>query len=143
MRKTKNGVTLASLVVYLALFTTFSIFATNVSTNMNERLFNDRGSAINYTNLNKLEYNIYDSSLNSTDVLVTNSTIVYSNGDSYNYDEDKKIVLKNGGILCQNVDSFSVNLESISDVKKVTITIGFNKYLNTISRRIVSCVEVL
>ena len=143
MIKSKNGVTLASLVVYIVLFTSFTIFATNVSTNMNERLFNDRGEAINYTSLNKLQYNIEDSSLNSTDVAVTETTIVYSNGDSYVYDADKNVVLKNGGILCQNVESLTLAIENSANAKKVTISIGFNKYLNTMSRTIVSCVEVL
>ena len=143
MIMSKKGVTLASLVMYLLLFTTFTIFAMNISTNMNERLFNDRGASINYTSLNKLQYNIEDSSLNSNDVVVTATSITYSNGDSYTYDIENDMILKNGGILCQNVSDCTFALENGTNVKKLTINVKFNKYLNEMTKNIVSCVEGL
>lgn len=141
IRSRKTGITLSSLVIYIVLFTTFTIFVSNVSSNMNERLLDNRGEAINYSSLNKLQYNIDDSAISSTDVSIDANMITYSNGDSYVYDSTNKVILKNNGVLCQNVDSFSVTLETGTNGKKVTIEIGFNKYLNTMTRTIISCVE--
>lgn len=139
----KKGITLSSLIIYIVLFTSFTIFASSVTSNMNERLFDSRGEAINYSNLNKLQYNIDDSRANSNDVTVAENEITYSNGDSYVYDSTNKVILKNNGILCQNVESFTANVEEGTNTKKVTIQIGFNKYLNTMTRTIISCVEVI
>lgn len=138
----KKGITLASLVVYIILFTTFTVFVSSVSSNMNERLFDSRGEAINYSSLNKLQYNIEDSSLKSQDVVVTSNKISYSNGDNYVYDEVQKVIYKNGGILCSNVDGFTVSLEtSTTNTKKITIDLSFTKYLNNVTRTIISSVE--
>ena len=137
----KNGVTLASLVIYIGLFTVFTLFVSGISSNMNERLFNNRGEAINYTSLNKLQFNIEESALNSNDITVSANSINYSNGDNYVYDETNKIIYKNGGILCLNVDNFTVNVEAATNAKKLTIDITFNKYLNILTKTIISCVE--
>ncbi len=141
IKSRKSGVTLSSLVIYIVLFTSFTIFVSNISSNMNERLFNNRGEAINYSALNKLQYNIDDSAVNSQDITVTETEINYSNGDKYVYDSENKMILKNGGVLCQNVEAFTVNLETGTKVKKLTATVEFNKYLNTMTRTIISCVE--
>lgn len=143
IRSNKNGITLASLVIYIFLFTGFTIFASNVSTNLNEKLFDNRGEAINYSNLNKLQYNIDNSALNSTGVTVSANKITYTNGDVYEYDTSKKAILKNDGVLCLNVESFSASVEEKTDIKKVMISVGFNRYLNTMTKTIVSCVEVV
>lgn len=141
MKSMKKGVTLSSLIIYIVLFTSFTVFVSNIFSNMNERLFDDRGEAINYSTLNKLQYNVDDSSIKSNDVQLSENGIVYSNGDSYLYDSTSKLILKNGGILCQNVESFNVSIEQGVNTKKVNIQISFNKYLNTITRTITSCVE--
>lgn len=138
----KRGITLSSLVIYIVLFTSFTLFASNVSSNMNERLLKNRGEAINYTSLNKLQYNIDASSSESTSVTVTENEIVFSNNDKYVYDSENKVVLKNDGILCQNIDSFSVELEEKENAQKVTIQVELSKYLNAISKSIITCVEV-
>ena len=137
----KRGITLSSLVIYIILFTSFTIFVSSISSNMNERLLVSRGEAINYSSFNKLQYNINDSAMKSSDVTITSSSITYSNGDSYTYDSTNKAILKNNGILCQNVNNFSVTLGTATNAKKVTIIVGFNKYLNTLTRTIISCVE--
>ena len=138
----KSGVTLASLVIYIVLFTSFSIFIAATSANMNNKLFDNRGEAINYSSLNKLQYNIENSSLNSNNVSLVSDTITYSNGDSYSYDSEKNVVYKNGGILCTNVDNFTVNMTESGYTKKIVIEVTFNKYLNVMTRTIISCVEV-
>ena len=137
----KKGVSLASLVLYLVLFTAFTAFAASISTNVNEKLFDNRGKAINYSNLNKLQYNIENSALESQDVVLSGNVVTYSNGDVYKYDSDKKVILKNGGVLCQNVDVFGASIETKTTAKKVTIGVSFNKYMNELSKTITSCVE--
>lgn len=137
----KAGITLASLVVYIVLFTSFTIFVSLMSTNMNERLFDNRGEAINYSSLNKLQLNIENSGLDSNSVVVNSNEISYSNGDNYIYDETQQVIFKNGGILCLNVQSFSASVEQGVNTQKVTVEVTFNKYLNVLSKSIVSCVE--
>lgn len=140
---TKKGVTLASLVIYIVLFTGFTIFVSITSTNMNERLFDNRGEAINYSYLNKLQYNLENSSMNSKDVTVTENEITYSNGDVYTYNVNEQVIYKNGGILCLNVSNFKANVETGVAAKKITLNITFNKYLNVIEKSIITCVEAM
>lgn len=137
----KKGITLISIAIYIVLFTIFTAFIANVSGNLNDRLFNNRGAAINYTNLNKLQYNILKSASVSYDVNNTLTDINYSNGDRYSYNGDKKIVYKNDGILCTNVSSFAITTVQGLDNTKLEITVSFNKYLNTLERSIISVVE--
>lgn len=141
IKNNKKGVTMASLAVYVVLFSIFTVFVSTISTNVNERLFDNRGEAINYSNLGKLQYNLEASASSSTDVLVAENQISYSNGDNYIYDETKNTIFKNGGILCPNVEEFEVSLETGVKTKKVNVQISFNKYLNTMTRSIISCVE--
>lgn len=142
-KNTKNGVTLASLVIYIVLFTSFTIFVSITSTNMNGKLFDNRGEAINYSYLNKLQYNIENSSMESQDVTIEDNKIIYSNGDIYTYNSDEDIIYKNDGILCLNVSDFTANIEAGSNTKKLTLNISFNKYLNVIQKSIVTCVEAI
>lgn len=137
----KRGITLASLVIYIVLFTSFTVFVSITSTNMNEKLFDNRGEAINYTNLNKLQYNLENSSLESQDVVVTPNSISYSNGDNYVYNESDKVIYKNNGILCLNVENFTVTIDTGVDTKKVTVAVSFNKYLNILEKTVITCVE--
>ena len=112
----KSGVTLASLVIYIVLFTSFSIFIAATSANMNNKLFDNRGEAINYSSLNKLQYNIENSSLNSNNVSLVSDALTYSNGDSYSYDSEKNVVYKNGGmanILLNKMPFFLVLFHSV------------------------------
>ena len=140
---TKNGVTLASLVIYIVLFTGFTIFVSITSTNMNNRLFDNRGEAINYSYLNKLQYNLENSSMESHDVTIEDNGITYSNGDIYKYNIDEGVIYKNGGVLRLNVSSFTANIEAGTSTKKLTLNISFNKYLNVIEKSIITCVEAI
>lgn len=155
MNKLKKGITMTSLVVYILLFTTFTVFVSNVSGNLNDELLDDRGQAINYSNLNKLQYNIDNSSFESYSVRVTSAVVVteegevtdytisYSNGDTYEYDAVKQVIYKNKGILCKNVSEFEAKVEDSINEQKVTIDVDFNKYLNEVTgKQIISCVEV-
>ena len=141
IKNAKNGITLVSLVIYITLFTTFTLFVSGISNNMNERLFSNRGEAINYTNLNKLQYNFENSALNSNDVILNGNQISYSNGDNYWYDTTQKIIYKNGGVLCLNVENFWATVDENLNEKKVTVNVSFNKYLSTMTRQIITSVE--
>jgi len=141
IKGSKSAITLASLVIYMVLFTTFTVFVSIISNNMNERLFNNRGEAINYSNLNKLQYNLENSALNSKDVVVSGNQISYSNGDRYYYDMQQKIIYKNDGIICLNVESFNANVDTGINTKKLTVNISFNKYLNVMTKTIICSVE--
>lgn len=131
-----------SLVIYVAIFSLITVLVSMIFTNMNRALFLNRGSAINYTTLNKLQYNITESALESNDITVSDNKISYSNGDIYEYDSDSKTILLNGGVLCTAVDSFSANLVVANNIKQLNLDVTFNKYLNTLSKNIVSNVEV-
>ena len=138
----KRGITLSTLVIYIALFAIVTVVVSSVSANMNERLFNSSGEAINYTNLNKLQYNLENSAYESDSVYIIDGYVSFSNGDNYNYDVTNKVIYKNGGILCTNVDDIVASIESDFNGKKVTLDVTFNKYLNILKRTIIVCVEV-
>lgn len=139
--KSKKGITVSSLVLYVVLFFGLTAFLSIVYTNMNETMFNNRGTALNYTMLNKLEYNLTDSSFNSIDVAIVNDVITFSNGDKYYYDEAKDMVILNNGVLCTSVSKFEPTVASENGVKKLTIELTLNKYLATLNKSIVCSIE--
>lgn len=139
--KNKKGITVSSLVLYVVLFFGITTFVSIVYTNMNDTLFESRGTALNYTMLNKLEYNITDSSFKSIDVAIVDDVITFSNGDRYYYDEAKDIVMLNNGILCTSVSKFEPVITAANGYKKLEIQVAFNKYLTTLEKKIISSVE--
>lgn len=141
MKDLKKGITLSSLVIYIVLFSVFTVFVSTTYSNMNDNLLESRGKVINYASLNKLQENIENSSIESTSVSVKAGSISYSNGDIYVYNLEDKCITKNGGMLCTNVDSFTVTETKIEGMIRVSITVKFNKYLNELERQIITCVE--
>ena len=137
----KSGITLSTLVIYIALFAIVTVVVSSVSANMNERLFNSRGEAINYTNLNKLQYNLESSATESNKLSVIDGYVNFSNGDNYSYDAEQKVIYKNGGILCTNVEKIDSSYESNATGTMVGLEVTFSKYLNTIKRTITICVR--
>ena len=138
----KRGITVSSLVLYIALFFGLTAFLSSVYTNLNKNLFDNRGIALNYTNLNKLQYNITDSAFKSNDIEVVNNSLKFSNGDIYTYNENNETILLNGGVLCTSVSRFTPTLTSENGVKKIEIQLTFNKYLATVEKTIIASVEV-
>lgn len=143
MRKNnKRGITVTSIVVYVMLFFMFTTITITLSSRFNQNLFNDRGTAINVTAMNKLEYNLLesaDSSYNVVGSFDTNKTILtFSNSDKYVFDMDKHIIYKNGGKLIEFVKECKVNL--IDNVIDIDITL--NKYTNEVTRNIKINIEV-
>lgn len=140
--KLKKGITMASLVIYVVVFSTITVVLSLIYNNMNDTLFFNRGRSINYTALNKLEYNMEYSASNSIDVEVTADSIIYSNGDKYTYYEEEKIIMLNDGIFCTNVTKFEPVLIEGNEANLVRLKITFNKYSNELNKEIVSSVEV-
>lgn len=138
--KLKKGITMASLVIYIIVFSMITVVLSMIYTNMNETLFFNRGRSINYTTFNKLQYNINESTLASDLVMVSDGEIIFSNGDVYSYDADKKIILLNGGVLCSNISEFYTTSDTYN--KKIEIKVKFNKYLNELEKTIISSIEV-
>ncbi len=132
----KSGITLTSIVMYIILFFAFSSITIIISSRMNKNLFEDRGKAINISNINKLEYNLLDSSNKSNNVIIQKTSneekIIFSNNDEYRYNKEDKIIYKNNGKLIKNVVSFETN----ETAGYIDINIILNKYTNIIERNI-------
>jgi len=144
----KKGFTVVSLVLYVMLFFTFTVFATAISTNLNHELLSEKGRVIVNESYIKLYTNLINSAKDSHSVDVIENTIIFSNGDIYEYNLDNKELSKNSGNLVYNMESYTVsNLEDILGVsndindidlvKCFRINVSFKKYNETITKDIV------
>lgn len=139
---TKKGITMASLSIYVVLLFSLITLALLVSNSVNDKMFNERGLVINITNADKLQYNMLNSSEESYVVSVYNNKVAFSNGDTYSYDSEKKVIYKNKTALVDNVDTFTTISDNNTFGKTyVKLTVKFNKYLNELQRDISICVE--
>lgn len=136
MKNNKNGITVTSITIYIILFFMFTTVTTIISSRFNEDLFNDRGMAINVTAINKLEYNLLKSSVESYDIKIdkgeTKTTLSFSNQDTYIFDLDKNCVYKNGGKLIGFLKDFELD----NDSQLLNIKVILNKYTNELERTI-------
>lgn len=139
--KDKKGITITSLVVYVILLFAFTTFTIIISNNLNNRLFSERGLSINLTEINKLQYNLFNSSRESNKVSALSKEIAFSNGDIYKYDSDNRLVLKNNSVLIDNVITFITENTSNSRGSLITVKIKLNKYLNEVEKEIKIFVE--
>jgi len=130
------------------LFFTFTVFATAISTNLNHELLSEKGRVIVNESYIKLYTNLINSAKDSHSVDVIENTIIFSNGDIYEYNLDNKELSKNSGNLVYNMESYTVsNLEDILGVsndindidlvKCFRINVSFKKYNETITKDIV------
>lgn len=136
----KTGLTMTSMVLYVALFFAFSTFAVAMSTNFNYKTLTEKGNMWVNEQFDKLQYNIVHSAKNSNDVSQIGEKIVFSNNDEYVYDVDKKRVLKNGGVIAMDVELFEIidakalsyktdfidNLDN--EVESIALKIKLSKY---------------
>ena len=162
INKLKRGVTVTSLVVYIVLFSSLTLFLSATYTDLNERLFLSRGNAINYTTFNKLQYNLINSAKESNSVTIEGPYLAFSNGET----ADKIAVIFNANKnavnvplpagewnICVNgekagcaslgtaVDSVSVELTPGVGCTKVTLNLKLNKYMSTLEKSILVVVE--
>lgn len=134
--RSKKGITMTSIMVYVVLFFAFTTIATMISSRINKNLFNDRGNAINITAINKLEYNLLKSANESYNVDMTaeesKQTLTFSNLDIYVFDLENNVIYKNGGKLVKFVKACEVT----SQDNLINIKVTLNKYTNEVTRNI-------
>lgn len=102
----KSGITMTSMVLYVALFFAFSAFAIAVSTNYNHKTLMEKGNMWINEQVDKLQMNLLSSGRKSTDVSNIGGKIVFSNDDEYRF-EDGKIYL-NDGVCISDVTNFEL-----------------------------------
>ncbi len=102
----KSGITMTSMVLYVALFFAFSAFAIAVSTNYNHKTLMEKGNMWINEQFDKLQMNLLSSGRKSTDVSNIGGKIVFSNDDEYRF-EDGKIYL-NDGFCISDVTNFEL-----------------------------------
>ena len=140
--KTKRGITMTSLSIYVVLLFSMITLAMLVSNSVNDRMFNERGLVINVTNADKLQYNMLNSSNESYTVSAFDTKVAFSNGDTYSFDKDKRVIYKNDMVLVDNVEECVITSERNTFGKTyVNMNIKFIKYLNELERNISVCVE--
>ena len=145
----KRGLTLTSMAIYVALFFVFTVFVIAMSTNMNYKAMDEKAKIYIYEQFDKMQYNILSSAKSSTNVDTIYGKIVFSNNDEYSYDSNKKVILKNGGVLVRNVEKFDIitedKIKNVSDkfsmnidskVQAVCIEIEIQKYKKNITKQI-------
>lgn len=136
----KKGITMTSIIIYVILFFIFTTTVTIISSNFNNKMFEDRGLSIDTNSLNKLQYNLLMSSEESNLVDILGGTIVdqeliggelvFSNNDSYTYDKTNGVIRKNGGVLVSNVIYYSAVVTEGDNGDLLTVNIKFRKYLH-------------
>ena len=137
----RSGITLTSIVIYVALFFVFTVFAVAMSTNMNYRALDEKANIYIHEQFCKLEYNMVSSAKASNSVDNVTGYFVFSNNDEYKFDSEKKAILKNDGVLVKSVENFrvidtnkleNVDSETVSnidnDLEYVCLEITFKKY---------------
>jgi len=139
----KRGISLISIVIYVALFFAFMTFATVMATNMNYTSLSYKGQVINQENFQKLQYNILNSAKQSTSIDNISGNIIFSNEDEYVFDASKKQVLKNGGKIISDVTSFEI--KSVDDL--IGVPTSFLKkengeYINLNTSKDYICINV-
>ena len=106
--KSKMGITVSSLVIYVILLFGFTAVALSVSGNFTTGVYNDKGLAINLSNIDKMQYYLNKSAMNSNSVKILENSLVFSNGDEYLYDNNSHIIYYNKGILVTDVTSVAI-----------------------------------
>lgn len=121
----KSGLSLTSIIIYVALFFIFTVFAIAMSSNMNYKAMQEKADMYIYEQFDKLQYNLLASAKDSTSADNIYEKIVFSNNDEYLYDSQKKVVLKNGGVLIKNVERFEI-LQDMNVISNVPQNFGSN-----------------
>jgi len=144
----KKGFTVVSLVLYVMLFFTFTVFATAVSSNLNQKVLSEKAIVIINESYIKLYTNLINSAKKSNSLDIINSKLIFSNGDIYEYNLENKKISKNKGNFVQNMDGFTVSslsevLGLSNDINEIDLTkcfrinVSFKKYNETINKNIV------
>lgn len=108
----KSGLTMVSIVMYVVIFFALTAIATSVTMAMNSNSLKDKGTMYVQESEIKLKNNLLNSFENSDNITKINNKIVFSNNDEYYYEPQNKTIYKNGGILIQNVEQMTFELNS-------------------------------
>lgn len=139
----RKGLSLISIVIYVALFFAFMTFATIISTNMNYTSLSYKGQVINVENFEKLQYNMLNSAKSSISVDKIGESIVFSNEDEYVYDSGEKKILKNDSVLVSNVISFDVvNIDELDNVPDSFFQKENDEYINIDNSKQYVCINI-
>lgn len=132
--KRRSGLTLVSIVLYVVLFFAFTTFAILMSSNMNYKVMTEKGNIYVCEQRDKLQANILNSAAQSDWTQVDNTTLTFSNNDKYEYDQEKKVIKKNNGILVKGVEECNFEL-SVSDIKNIN-TVNIDNTKQVIALRV-------
>lgn len=124
----KSGITMTSIMVYVALFFTFTSVAIAISSNMNYRTLSQKGEMIVNEEIQKLQFNLFYSAKRSRFVEKINDRIVFSNNDSYIYDAEKQEIRKNETILLKGISQFEIVEDTMNRKDRITIYVKVEKY---------------
>ncbi len=132
----KSGLSMTSMVLYVALFFAFSTFAISISSNMNYSTLAQKGDVWVNEQFDKLQYNLIKSAKASDSVYNIAGKLVFSNNDEYSYDVENRRILKNGGIIAVDInedDDATVSGFEILEVDgdSFRINVSFLKYGKT------------
>lgn len=129
----KKGITVSTLIVYVVLFYLFTTFVVMISSNINNKIFLDRGKIQNQRNASKSIAYILNSSKNSSDVNEISSKIVFSNNDEYMYKDN--CLYKNDKIVLRDLEKFEYSIADIAPKKKsLNVTLKFKKYTQELEK---------
>lgn len=138
--KSNKGITMTSMIIYVALFFVFISFAVAISTNMNYKILTEKGTMYANEQYDKLQYNLFKSAKQSVSVSIIQNDIVFSNNDIYHFDSQKRKIYKNDNVLVDEIDNFSI--EDITDLKItdkskcVSLNVTINKYQQKVTKDI-------
>jgi len=124
----KSGITMTSIMVYVALFFIFTSVSIAISSNMNYRTLSQKGEMIANEEIQKLQFNLFYSAKRSKFVEKINDRIVFSNNDSYFYDIEKQEVRKNETVLLRGVSQFEIVEDNMNRNDRIKIHIKVEKY---------------
>ena len=108
----KKGITMVSIVMYVVIFFALTAIATSVTIAMNSNSLTDKGKIYVQESEIKLKNNLLHSFENSDGITTINNKLIFSNNDEYYYEPENKIIYKNGGILIQNVEEMTFELDN-------------------------------
>lgn len=124
----KSGLTMVSIVIYVVIFFALAMIISGVTMVMDSNSLKDKGIIFCEEQLNKLQYNLVVSNENSKgNITKIENKLVFGNNDMYEYDSSTKTIYKNGGILIQNVEEFSIQ-NDVNNENYYKIGCGVKKY---------------
>ncbi len=124
----KSGLTMVSIVIYVVIFFALAMIISGVTMVMDSNSLKDKGIIFCEEQLNKLQYNLVVSNENSKgNITKIENKLVFGNNDMYEYDSSTKTIYKNGGILIQNVEEFSIQ-NDVNNENYYKIVCGVKKY---------------